>query len=587
MIEALRDLLERPRAEEEEQGQRRTRARRREAEPGTRRLMRPRWRAHALLLALSAAPLVVACSSGPRHFSTAPVLWTDDDRRPFLPKPEETYVPLYWDGADHILFRPISHAFLLQTGHEAVDVNALDEVPGSSWFVNRLSRQRMSTEEIARGACEHPSPEGAVPWKVVGAKMDGDNPGFRIRTAAGQTFVLKFDSPDQWERASAADVIGSRLYHAAGYQVPCNRVVYFRPEDLAPPEKPIAGPGGKPLTAESITAMLKNLPREADGTIRALASEFLPGKPLGPWLYESRWGDDPNDAVRHEDRRELRGSRLMAAWLQHHDARSQNTLMMWSEDRKGGGHVEHYVIDWGDCLGGLTQWDSISRRVGHAYYIDFGYMAADFFTFGAIERPWERAAFGPGGKTLGYYTDRDFDPEGWHVGYPNVAFSAMEESDGAWIARIIARFDDAAVTAVVREARLSNPVVRAELERVLRSRRDAIVRRYLGRLSSLADARIDGRQLCLRDRAEESVLGPPPAPSAQVWFSTTTAAVVPLHRRPGGELCAEVPAIGPAQLIFELSTGRPGQGPLRVHVETAPEPRVVGLQRPDGAGTPL
>lgn len=44
---------------------------------------------------------LVACS-GARPFSTKPVLWEDDDRRPFTPKPEESYVPLYWDGADHI-----------------------------------------------------------------------------------------------------------------------------------------------------------------------------------------------------------------------------------------------------------------------------------------------------------------------------------------------------------------------------------------------------------------------------------------------------------------------------------------------------
>ncbi|HEY1419043.1 MAG TPA: hypothetical protein VGF41_14130 [Myxococcaceae bacterium] len=538
-----------------------------------------------MLLVLSLT--LLGCSSGPRHFSTAPVLWSDEDRRPFQPRPEETYVPIYWDGADHIFFRPISHAFLLQTGREAVDVNAMDEVPDSSWFVNRLSRQRMSAEEIARGACDHPPPEGALPWKVVGAKMDGDNPGFRIRTATGRIYVVKFDSTEQWERASAADVVGSRLYHAAGFQVPCNRVVYFRPEDLELPEKPIQGPGGKPVTRESITAMLEHLPREANGTLRALASEFLPGKPLGPWLYESRWGDDPNDAVAHEDRRELRGSRLLAAWLQHHDARSQNTLMMWSEDGRAGGHVEHYIIDWGDCLGGLTQWDSISRRVGHAYYIDFGYMAADFFTFGAIERPWERAEFGPAGKIFGYYSDREFDPEGWHVGYPNVAFSSMQEPDGAWIARIIGRFDDTSIAAVVREARLSSPVARSELERILRSRRDAIVQRYLGRLSSLSDPTVDGRQLCFRDRAAETVLGSAPAPSARVWFSANTAATLPVQRRPGGALCTELPALGAAQQIVELSSGRPGQGPLLVHVQVDPEPRVLGVQRPEMAGSPL
>ena len=57
----------------------------------------PRCRGHALagVAALAIAGLV-ACS-GARPFSTKPVLWEDDDRRPFSPKPEESFVPLYWD----------------------------------------------------------------------------------------------------------------------------------------------------------------------------------------------------------------------------------------------------------------------------------------------------------------------------------------------------------------------------------------------------------------------------------------------------------------------------------------------------------
>ena len=73
----------------------------------------PRWRGPALagVAALAIAGLV-ACS-GARPFSTKPVLWEDDDRRPFSPKPEESFVPLYWDGADHIFFRPFARMWLL------------------------------------------------------------------------------------------------------------------------------------------------------------------------------------------------------------------------------------------------------------------------------------------------------------------------------------------------------------------------------------------------------------------------------------------------------------------------------------------
>jgi hypothetical protein len=541
------------------------------------------------VLALLVWGLLSGCASGPRQFnSAAPTLWADDDRRPYAPRPETSYVPKYWDGADHILFQPLSHMFLLETSHPAVDVNAFDEVPDSSWFVNRLSRHPMTAEEIARGACSGQSPEADLPWTVVAAKSDGDNPGFQITTRSGIRYLLKFDNKSQWERASAADVVGSRLYFAAGFQAPCNRVVYFRPADLQLPEKPLQGADGKPLTSEGIRKMLEGLPVEQDGTMRSLASQWLPGKYLGPWNYEGVRGDDPNDAVPHQNRRELRGSRLLAAWISHHDARSMNTLTMWADDGAGRGHVEHYMLDWGDTLGGLVQvgsdstgsMDRLSRRIGHTYYIDFGAIATDFFTFGALERPWERAHYGPAGKIFGYFNDEDFVAEDWKVGYPNPAFSNMTEEDGAWMARIVARFDDEAISAVVREARLTSPLARSELARILRGRRDKILQRYLTRLSSLTDARLENRTLCVHDRAVDAGLPAAPRFSARIWFSPTSYGDLTVERRSDGELCTVLPSLR-GQRIVDLSTGRSGQGPLRVHVQESSDPRIVGLRRPD------
>jgi len=555
----------------------------------------------ALFLVLVAS---VGCGGGQRPFSTAAPVWRDDDSHPFKPKPDDSFVPLYWDGADHIFFRPVSHAFLLQTPHESRNVNSMDEVPDSSWFTNRIGRHDMTVEEIVRGACTGQAPSDDRPWTVVGVKIDGANPGFQVETPSGRVYVLKFDDPEQWERASTADVVGSLLYHAAGFQVPCNRVVFLRPEHLVLPEKELKDPGGRTLTAERIEELLKGLPRQPDGTIRTLASRFLPGKPLGPWEYSGRWGGDPNDVIDHEDRRELRASRILGAWLNHHDARSQNTLAMWIDDGEGRGHVEHDILDWGDTLGGLMQWDSVSRRVGFTYYIDFGAMGADFATFGFVQRPWERVKFGPAGKIWGYFDDAEFVPEDWHVGYPNVAFIAMQESDAAWMARIISHFDDAAIEAIVNEAKLSSPIARTELIRILKGRRDRIVRRYLLRLSSLERPTVQdgqvlvrltslstaipgsGRVVCVEDRAENAGLGPAPGPSAKLWYSSTTAAALPVSRHGLGQLCTAVPDPGNEQRVLDISTGRPGQPPVRIHLQGGESVRVVGLERPDNEGPP-
>ena len=524
---------------------------------------------------------VLACS-GARPFSTKPVLWEDDDRRPFSPKPEESYVPLYWDGADHIFFRPFARMWLLETGHPAKNVNALDEVADSSWFTNRLGRHPMTAEEIARGPCTGRSPGEELPWKVVGVKIDGANPGFQIKTSTGKRHVIKFDAIQQWGRASTGDVVGSRLYYAAGFHVPCNRIVHIRTDQLELPTEEIKDPGGKTLTKERIVELMSHLPREKDGSVRAMASEFLAGKPLGPWDYSGKRGDDPNDVVWHEDRRELRGSRILGAWVNHHDARSQNTLAMWADDGQGKGHVEHYIIDWGDTLGGLLDWDSVSRRVGYTYYIDFGAMGADFITFGIPERPWERVSFGPAGPIWGYFNDAEFVPEDWHVGYPNPAFSAMEEADAAWMTRILSHIDDAAVSAIIQEAQLTDPIARDELERILRGRRDRILRRYLLRLSSLGRPEVkEGRQLCVEDRTELAGLGAAPAPGARLYVSSNAAAELAMSRPAPGTLCFGVPDLGDVQRVIDVKTGRAGQFPLRIHVLEGEPLRVLGVSRPE------
>jgi hypothetical protein len=260
---------------------------------------------------------------------------------------------------------------------------------------------------------------------------------------------------------------------------------------------------------------------------------------------------------------------------------------MWVEHDKPRGHVEHYIIDWGDTLGGLLDWDSVSRRVGFVYYIDFGAMGADFITLGIPERPWERVHFGPAGPIWGYFEDEEFVPEDWHVGYPNPAFSSMEEDDGAWMARILSHVDDAALSAIVEQAHLFDPLVRSELERILRGRRDKILRRYLLRLSSLERPEVrEGRRLCVEDRAEAAGLGAAPAPAARLWLSRGSVAVLPVSRGGTAELCLLVPEIGEGQRVLDVSTGRPGQRPLRIHLLEGEPLRVVGLERPQDDQSP-
>jgi hypothetical protein len=229
------------------------------------------------------------------------------------------------------------------------------------------------------------------------------------------------------------------------------------------------------------------------------------------------------------------------------------------------GRVLHYLIDLGDAFG--TDWsrDDVSRRMGQAYFLDFGYLASDFVTLGLVTRPWHRVV--PHHPTFAYYAARGFDPERWVGNYPNPAFQRMTERDGAWAARIIARFDDGLIDEAVRVGDFTNPEDSRYLAAQLRGRRDAILRRYLARLSPIADLRVEGDRLCGVDLARRSGV------FAASLF-TYDAGGLPVTATAGGRVCVALPA-GQGYRTVTVRNGQ-APGPLVAHLD---DRRLVGLER--------
>jgi len=478
-----------------------------------------RWARAAYAVWLACA---LGCGGAERRFPLREALWVDPDMRPFsapcrkdedgerVCMPEPYVSPLVWDAADNTIFLPISGFFAVEQSGEAINVNSFDEVADSSWFQNRIGRRPLAQGALQRGACDRPQqldpndPDGS--WLVDMGKQNGATPGFRVRTPAGGKFLLKADRAAVSERASAASVIGSRLYHAAGYYTPCERVIYIRKSllELKPGLMATDNTGiSRPFDRQALDTMLAHAAWRGDH-VRLAASEWLPNPILGPFTYEGTRDDDPNDVVAHEDRRELRGGRLIAAWLNHFDSREQNTMNTWVSvsDRgktESSGYIRHYYLDFSDSFGSEWDWDGISRRLGHSYYLDVGHVLEDFVTLGLLDRPWDRAHYTPGARIFGYFSARDFDPEAWRPGYPNPAFSRMTERDGAWMARILARFSPADLHGLVELADLSDPAHARFLEHTLYVRLQRILHRYFARVSPLADVALRGNELCARD----------------------------------------------------------------------------------------
>ncbi|MBC7793407.1 MAG: hypothetical protein H7Z43_06850, partial [Clostridia bacterium] len=450
----------------------------------------------------------VSCAHHPGPYQDTPVLWHDDDRHP-INQPEAYYSSLSWDGVDNTMFVNSMSALAVEVDEPAKNVNAHDEVPDSSWFTNRIGRMDVSPERFAQGACDPGEKLSDEVWLATSGKVDGGNPGFAIEDpATGRKYLLKFDSAVQPERASSADVIGSKIYWAFGYSSPCNFMVFFDDKHikLAPDASKEDALGGKiPLTQEDLEKAMSTAAHTEEGLIRGSASRFVTGKPVGPWTYDGTRDDDPNDVIPHEERREIRAGRVPAAWINHFDSREQNTLTTFVATNKDDkqGWVEHYIIDFGDSMGSVWPSDEMTRRFGHSYYFDWGDIGSDLVTLGLRKRIWEKTEMNPRAKLFGYFDSEHFYPEKWKGGYFNHAFDRMDFADGYWGAQIISRITDAHIAAAIATAYLSKPDYVDVLQSVLVERRNRIVKHWMYPVSSFQRPVTDASSLCFIDALVE------------------------------------------------------------------------------------
>lgn len=413
-------------------------------------------------------------------------------------------------------------------------------------------------------------------------------------------YLLKVNSEPQ--RQLAATVVGEAVYYAAGYFASCEQAVRVRPSVFKLTEGLHWREGNfgdlVPFDAKALKEMFaKNM--ASDGRLRVTASAWIPGYVLGQFRYEGTRADDPNDVIPHENRRELRGARLLAAWIDHFDEREGNSLDTWIPDTPKGppestpGHVVHYQIGTSAALGSVWASDDVARRLGYSYVLDWGDLAADFFTLGARTSPWDVMQKAPGHELFGYMDVAHFDPETWKNEYANPAFDRMTERDAAWMARILARFTTAEVHTLVEMARLDNPAQAAYLENVLLGRLQKILARYLTRLSPVTGLHLEGRErLCGVDLAEWRRLRAP-----NDFRYTARLLRLPwlnVERLPGAQICVTLPHVAndggdPDNALrryvrIRIQDGV-ATGPLLVHLyDLGPQGgyRLVGLERPEG-----
>lgn len=398
-------------------------------------------------MALALLAPVAFSGQGGKFYPDDP-LRVDNDKLDVPQMPEEIELSDLYDRFGH-MFHDWGRSPI---GAEAANVNTLDEVPDSSWFVNRIGGRDMSLEELRRGSNRGSGPDPRETWTVFRSKSQGLTPGFQIYDEKGDRYIIKLDPIEVPELASAAEVVSSKIFHAIGYNTPENYIVRVDPERfrIEPGTEVEDSFGDKmPLTPFRLRRMIRRVPRLEDGTMRVTASRYLDGVPLGPFRYYETRSDDPNDVIPHEDRRELRGLRLIAAWLNHDDTRAHNTQDSYVEEN-GSHYVRHYLLDFGSTLGSGSV-DMQFEYLSFQYTIDLREAKKNLLGLGFRVPEYRHAEWPdfPEYAAVGRLESERFDPETWKNDYPNPAFVRMTARDAFWAAKILMRFTREGLAAIV------------------------------------------------------------------------------------------------------------------------------------------
>lgn len=392
---------------------------------------------------------------------------------------------LYQDVFDQNIYREFTsylhfeNLYQKLTGKRtrAQNVNVFDEVPDSAFFTNRHAKKRLPAKEIETGYAETAGPDLSGPLTIIDGKFEGLHPGFFVKDAKGDGYLLKFDDIDNFELQTSAEIIASRFYYAIGYNVPQYTIVTFDADKLVPgPEAQIVDDTGfkKPLTQERLEEYLLFLPQDGQGRYRASASKILPGENMGNFFFYGRRKGDPADRYDHEHRREIRALAVFGSWLNNYDVRESNTLdMLIGQD--GQKELKHYLIDFNAALGAATLYPMFTFE----HMMDYGEAIKAFLSFGFWEKPWQKRWRVWGSKSdlspaVGNFESDHFDPESFRVQLPHYAFKYLTAADGFWAAKLITAFSDDDVRAAVHAGQLSDPKDEAYVAETLMKRRDKV-----------------------------------------------------------------------------------------------------------------
>ncbi len=490
---------------------------------------------------LAAGTLVVrAAATSPKFYDDDPV-WQEVDTQDA--SGAQRWEPaLLYDFLENLFAKPGDG----NADQPAMNVNTVDEVPNGNWFVNRAGTAPLTPKEVARASNTDAGPAPGT-WTIVSGKSDGVTPGFTIVDRAGQTWFLKFDPPGYRAMATGAEVVSAKLFWALGYHTAEYHIAtLWRGALVLDDTATIRPPGAKRrrMKPEDIDWLLEQAHRDADGAYRVIASKGLAGKDLGRFNFYGTRPDDPNDVIPHEHRRELRGYGVFAAWLNHVDAKSINTMDTLVTEN-GRSVVRHHLLDFGSSLGSA----SVAPRdywEGDEYFVELHAVGRGMAGFGFYIPSWRAKKVyeaPPIGRLDLDQAGRD--PETWKPHVPNAAFLRARADDKFWAARRVMAITDDLIRAAVKAGEFGDPQAEEFLIKALIDRRNAIGRRYLAAINPIVDPALDqAGALTFANAAVAAGVAAPPGGYQATWsiFDNATGESTPVGETASRDARLQAPA---------------------------------------------
>jgi hypothetical protein len=446
-----------------------------------------------LLAVAFIAGTTAVSTNGPRFYADDPIAREPESQDASRAQPYE--ITSMYEMVDNLFITSGEKP----SGLRAQNINTIDEVPDSSWFMNRIGTRPVTAEELARGP-NFGAPPDPSRWVLTREKTAGAHPGFTARDAKGETWFLEFDPTYFPEGATGAVEVATKIFWALGYNQVESYLTTFDPRRVEiDPKATVRRPSRERtrFTRDDMNEILEKVARNEDGTYRIIAGRLIPGKILGNFLFAGTRPDDPNDVVPHEHRRELRALRVFGAWTNLTDLKAANTIDALATVN-GRPVVKHYLQDVGSTFGmcnDLYEWD-----LSWEYFIQGDTTRRRLFSLGFALSPWQTVPYVEY-PSIGKFEGDRFDPRTWHPQTPTSAYMQMRDDDAFWAARRVAAFTDDLIRAAVRTGQFSDPAAEKYLGDVLIKRRDKIAAVYLTAVNPIVSPRLDANGRLTFDNA--------------------------------------------------------------------------------------